>query len=113
MRKGAEVNVLGASQGIGALHWAAHKEHEEIAAFLIENGGDITLRDKEGRTPLSMASPELTAKMIGIDGLHVSGLHLGWGSIHPPPWGFQPFKMNTAHYMHAPPPPSPLGDLPK
>lgn len=59
------MNCLGASQGISALHWAAHKEHEDVALFLIENGADISLLDKEGRTPLSMASPELVTKMIG------------------------------------------------
>ena len=67
-KKGADVNSLGASQGISALHWAAHKEHEDVALFLIENGGDISLLDKEGRTPLSMASPELVTKMIGKEG---------------------------------------------
>ena len=67
-KKGADVNSLGASQGISALHWAAHKEHEDVALFLIENGGDISLLDKEGRTPLSMASPELVTKMIGEGG---------------------------------------------
>lgn len=66
VRKGANVNSVGATQGISALHWAAHKEHEEIAAFLIENGGNIMLQDKEGRTPLSMASPELATKMIAL-----------------------------------------------
>ena len=59
------MNSLGASQGIGPLHWAAHKEHEEIAMFLIENGADVLLKDKEERTPLSMASPELAQKMTG------------------------------------------------
>lgn len=56
---------LGAYQNIGPLHWAAHKEHVEIALFLIENGADLLKEDKEGRTPLSMASPELADKMIG------------------------------------------------
>ena len=65
VRKGGNVNCQGASQSIGPLHWAAHKEHEEIALFLIENGSDVMLQDKEGRTPLSMASPELATKMIG------------------------------------------------
>ena len=49
----------------GALHWAAHKEYEEMALFLIANGGDIMLKDEKGRTPLSMASKLLGAKMIG------------------------------------------------
>ena len=59
------MDQLGAPQKIGPLHWAAHKEHVEIALFLIENGADLLKLDGEGRTPLSMASPELAEKMIG------------------------------------------------
>ena len=56
--------MVGAQQNVGPLHWAAHKEMEAIALFLIEHGGDVMLADKEGRTPLSMASPELASKML-------------------------------------------------
>ena len=59
------MDQLGAPQKIGPLHWAAHKEHVEIALFLIESGADLLKVDGEGRTPLSMASPELAEKMIG------------------------------------------------
>ena len=65
IRYGGDVDQLGAPQKIGPLHWAAHKEHVEIALFLIENGADLLKLDGEGRTPLSMASPELADKMIG------------------------------------------------
>lgn len=66
LRHNARVNVTGAAQQIAPLHWAAHKEFTDIALHLIENGADIQLRDKEGRTPLGLASPELASKMIGI-----------------------------------------------
>ena len=56
---------MGAAQQIGPLHWAAHKELTEIALLLIQFKADIQLKDKEGRTPLSMASPELVSKMLG------------------------------------------------
>ena len=49
---------------LAPLHWAAHKEREGIALLLIEHGADILLKDKEQRTPLSMAAPDLAAKMI-------------------------------------------------
>ena len=65
IKKGGKVNERGAPQLLAPLHWAAHKEHTEIALVLIENGADIQLKDKEGRTPVSMASPELTARMLG------------------------------------------------
>ena len=70
MRYGGEVDKLGATQNIGPLHWAAHKEHVEIAMFLIENGADVLKEDGEGRNPLSMASPELADKMIGEKKAH-------------------------------------------
>lgn len=59
----AAVNFQGAQQNIAPLHWAAHKEREDIALLLIKHGADILLKDKEGRTPLSMAAPNLAAKM--------------------------------------------------
>ena len=65
LRKKADPNCRGAAQLIAPLHWAAHKENVDIALLLIEYGGDIQLKDKEGRTPLTLASPDLSAKMIG------------------------------------------------
>ena len=66
VKKGAVVNQPGAAQGITPLHWAAHKEHAGICQFLIEHSADILCKDREGRTPLSMASPDLAARMIGV-----------------------------------------------
>lgn len=51
---------------LAPLHWAAHKEREDIALLLIEHGANILLKDKEDRTPLSMAAPDLAAKMTSI-----------------------------------------------
>lgn len=79
VRAKAEVNKVGGSQCIGPLHWAAHKEYSEVALFLIEHGGDVLLKDGEGRTPLSMASLVLAEKMIG-QGLNThTWLGVGWG----------------------------------
>lgn len=77
VRARADVNKLGGSQSIGPLHWAAHKEYSEVALFLIEHGGDVLLKDGEGRTPLSMASLVLAEKMIGQRAHHtVAGCFL-------------------------------------
>ena len=65
VKHGSLVKAQGGKQGITALHWAAHKEMEDIALFLIKNGADVTAQDCEGRTPLSMATPELATKMRG------------------------------------------------
>lgn len=62
-KHGSSVNAEGGEQDITPLHWAAHMEVEEVALYLIENGADVMARDKEGRTPLSMATPELAGKM--------------------------------------------------
>ena len=71
VKSGASVNQVGGTQKIGPLHWAAHKELVDIAVLLIENEGDILLKDNEGRTPLSMASPALAEKMIGMLPHHI------------------------------------------
>ena len=47
------------------LHWASFSEIEELAIFLIEIGGDVTMVDRDGRTPFSMASTKLQNKMKG------------------------------------------------
>lgn len=65
VKAGASINACGAKQNISPLHWAAHKENDKMALFLIENGADILLADNEGRTPISMASPALAEQMIG------------------------------------------------
>ena len=59
------VNATGGEQGLTPLHWAAHKEMEEVALYLIQRGADVMAKDKTGRTPLSMAAPGLAAKMRG------------------------------------------------
>ena len=70
LRRKADPNCTGAAQRIAPLHWAAHKESTEIALLLIEFGANIQLKDKEGRTPLSLASQSLATKMIGKTGCH-------------------------------------------
>ena len=65
LKNNAHVNVTGGSQNIAPLHWAAHKEFTEIALLLIEYGADVQLKDKEGRTPIGLAAPELASRMLG------------------------------------------------
>jgi ankyrin repeat protein len=64
LKNQAAVNFQGGQQHIAPLHWAAHKEREDVALLLIAHGADILLKDKEGRTPLSMAAPTLASKMM-------------------------------------------------
>lgn len=65
VKQGGDVNAPVGEQGITALHWATFNENEEVAIFLIENGGNVALVDKDGRTPLSMADTKLQDKMKG------------------------------------------------
>lgn len=43
------------SMGITALHGAANRGSDDIIRFLVDQGADLTARDKEGRTPLTWA----------------------------------------------------------
>ena len=63
LKNKAAVNLRGGKQQLAPLHWAAHKEREDIALLLIRSGADILLKDRMGRMPLSMAAPELASKM--------------------------------------------------
>jgi len=45
------------STGETPLHWAARYDDMEIVRLLIEAGADVTVKDREGRTPLSRISP--------------------------------------------------------
>lgn len=64
-KHGSTVNAGCGEQCITPLHWAAHMEKTEVALYLIGKGADVMAKDKKGRTPLSMATPELAAKMKG------------------------------------------------
>ncbi len=52
---GTSIEVVDAN-GITALHWAAFKNHYDIAVYLIQNGAKIDATDNNGWTPLHYAS---------------------------------------------------------
>lgn len=60
LEKGANVNeghtrqqwtCYGSMKIRGALHQAARNQHEDLVALLIEQGGDVRLKDTKGKTP--------------------------------------------------------------
>jgi ankyrin repeat protein len=51
---GMDVNQAN-SMGITALHGAANRGSDDIIRYLVEQGADLTARDKEGRTALDWA----------------------------------------------------------
>lgn len=50
---GADLNFMGPNSG--ALHCAAFNGHEEIVLFLLDNGADLNVVDKQGFYPLQLA----------------------------------------------------------
>lgn len=52
LKNGTDINEKDDEFGATPLHRAITRGHNEIALFLIEQGADTTLQDKEGYTPL-------------------------------------------------------------
>lgn len=60
MEGNADPNIVGGPQSIAPLHVAAHHNAVETCKLLIEYGGDLSLKDEDGDTPLDLVtSPEL------------------------------------------------------
>jgi uncharacterized protein len=59
--KGVNVNLVNDHHGETALHHAAYGESEsaELVEFLVANGANTGIRDKDGKTPLQIASPAM------------------------------------------------------
>lgn len=54
MFSGADVNLQN-DLGMSCLHWAVQVQSFELVQLLIENGIDVTLRNKENKTALDIA----------------------------------------------------------
>jgi hypothetical protein len=61
----ADVNYQN-DTGNSALHVAASRGHEKIVCYLVEHGADLTLENKEQKTPMQLAAPRLRGVMKGI-----------------------------------------------
>jgi len=59
LKRGAKVNAKNKS-GWTALHFAAFKSDMDMVQLLAENGGDTTIRDNDGRTPIDLAKVSYT-----------------------------------------------------
>jgi ankyrin repeat protein len=65
--------------GMTALHWAAHHDHEAIASLLLEAGGHVSTTTRYGLVPLSLAATNSSPRMLrvlldaGADPNHTTG----------------------------------------
>jgi ankyrin repeat protein len=53
---GGEINAVNAAKGWSALHGAAHIGADQMVQFLVAHGAALDVPDKNGQTPLSLAS---------------------------------------------------------
>ena len=53
---GGEINAVNTAKGWSALHGAAHIGADRMVRFLVEHGAALHVPDKNGQTPLSLAS---------------------------------------------------------
>ena len=72
---GANINLMRASdtdlytktlEELSALHKAVLGGHEDVVAFLVENGAELSLRDREGKDALTMAVETNNAEIFQI-----------------------------------------------
>jgi hypothetical protein len=58
--------------GYTALHWAVKRKHAHLVNFLIDCGGDPSIKDASGKTAIDLVCDPETAKIFGVqfDGLN-------------------------------------------
>ena len=56
LKNGADVNAKNNFLNRTPLHYAAYNDAPETAALLLKNGADVNAKDKDGVTPLDLAS---------------------------------------------------------
>jgi ankyrin repeat protein len=53
-------------KGWTALHWAAAEGHKDVARLLVERKASTTVVDKDGRTPVQLATENLHSGVVSI-----------------------------------------------
>lgn len=71
---GVEIDSADRTDGMTALHLAAHDGRKHIVSLLIDNKATIDIRDNQGHTPLLMAAYNGHTEVIKI--LHQSGAEI-------------------------------------
>ncbi len=69
--KGVDINLINDHEGETPLHHAAYGESDtgELIEFLLANGANPSIRDKQGKTPLQIATPAMAELMrkLGVN----------------------------------------------
>jgi len=60
------INEADAEFGATALHWAALRGHAEVVRVLISYGADLTVTNKEGETPLRVATRANRSQVVEL-----------------------------------------------
>ncbi|KJE96921.1 hypothetical protein CAOG_07168 [Capsaspora owczarzaki ATCC 30864] len=63
---GANVNSQHLMNKWTALHWAVHRNHVTIAAFLVSRGAQTTIQNASGKTPGDMATSDELRTALGL-----------------------------------------------
>jgi hypothetical protein len=59
---GADIKTITDAMGKTLLHYAAQKGHDKLVTYLLSKGADANLKDKDGKTPLTLAQELLVSK---------------------------------------------------
>jgi ankyrin repeat protein len=67
LRAGADPNFVD-EDGRTALHWAAmiYAGHDRFVRRMLARGGDLRIRDKEGKTPLELAREHMNVPVVKL-----------------------------------------------
>jgi ankyrin repeat protein len=70
---GANIHATTMDIGKTALHFAAERGHEEVAAYLLENGAQVEQQDSQSYTPLMLASERGHIRVVLLLLEHMGG----------------------------------------
>lgn len=85
--KAETLNILSKDiHGYTSLHWAAHGGYEDMVEFLLQNGVDPNLQDRDGHTALHLAAfsghDSIVKLLLGKGSDREAQSNIGWTALH-------------------------------